>query len=351
MNRADDYKRKEEELENLEENNTEINSTENTAEETTFDKLKKFVKKNKGKVIGSAAILGTAATLALGSLAGQHDIDPDNGKIDIVIPGIEKPIQIPDIGGAIGDAVEDIIGGILPKGPNNPFKPYEPAEHFEKPVIENNEELTGEYLVKKLDLYAWELAHVNYSDTLKEFNYSPESDLSAQFDRISVPTRQYHLDDYESIKEFLYYCYQPSGEDIFPTGNYNAGTFHFDNVYKFNLFYNAVIVDEPKRIGWITVANKEIFEAVADDVNIGGKKIAAISHSQRDKIPYEYGIDYVNTTGEMGYEFFEITREEILNITDTELLQKLNSFIDDMISKTRTLYPEEYYQDYELEIN
>lgn len=70
--------------------------------------MKAFVKRNKGKVIGGAAVLGTAATLALGSIAGQHDIDPDNGKIDIVIPGIEQPIQIPDIGGQVGDIISGV---------------------------------------------------------------------------------------------------------------------------------------------------------------------------------------------------------------------------------------------------
>lgn len=290
---------------------------------------KSGIKKNKVVVviIVAAIVVGViVGGCCLASATGFIRKQVVDGKVFLVIDG--KVIE-----------VDGIWGELLEKVPDS-GKSYEPKAHYEKPVIEDTEELTAEYLVKKLDIYSWELANYWYSYQLTQNGFDPATNLSAQFDRISVPTSRYYYDDYEEVKESLFYYH--------PWGDFQLADITFADVYSFNFHFDLVMIDMPLHEALFTAVDENTFEAIADNEYFGAEKIDSITRFHTGKIPDDYSIDYINALNNEGYKFFEMTREELLNITDPELLKRLDEFINATIDNSRKLYPEEYIQDLEL---
>ena len=291
---------------------------------------KSGIKKNKVVVviIVAAIVVGViVGGCCLASATGFIRKQVVDGKVFLVIDG--KVIE-----------VDGIWGELLEKVPDS-GKFYEPKAHYEKPVIEDAEELTAEYLVKKLDIYSWELANYWYSYQLTQNGFDPETTLSAQFDRISVPTSRYYYDDYEEVKESLFYYHSW-------TLDFQLDDITFSDGYSFNFHFDLVMIDMPLHEALLTAVDEQTFEAIADNEYFRTEKIDTITDAHMDNIPDDYMIDYGRAHDKEGYEFFEITREELLNITDPELLKRLDEFINATIDNSRKLYPEEYIQDIEL---
>ena len=300
---------------------------------------RKDTQKKKHSIASKVIIGGVVVLLGLGVGLGATQIKPIREAIeqsdnDVIagIPGwVDKIPVINEIGDAmngvvegVGDVIEDIGSGISKK-------PYETSEHYEKPVIDDNEELTGEYLVKKLDLYIWDsIAVPGYTDTLLEFGYNPETDVSVRFSKISVPTYNFGKDDYEEVKENLYYYINPFGVDINKLKN-PLESVHFDNVYIVNLHWSAVVVDEYRKTARIVPIDIETFESIANEESIGNGKINEITSKELDRIPFDYCDLYAASSGETAYNFFELTREDIINIKDPEVLNKIDKYIDQLI--------------------
>lgn len=288
------------------------------------------LKENKTKLIICIVTLGVVAILVVGSIVGRNDINPDNGKIDIVIFGDEKIIQIPDIGGAIGE----VIGNIIPTGSNSVDNEQQVVDEFLpgyeiEPLAEVNprtsEEIaktgvTAQDVLDLLDLIALKLYQYPIYNDRADYGENWEK-LRGQF--IGMNTSVYYvLGDDGNYHDSHYPFYAYSKEFVINHRWFDEGEILERKVHKLK---NVYYVTFDYRIG---LDNRAID---FDNPNMGVSyedfcALMEVFEVKKFTLTKELKEGYENHkffnskfTGQEVYEPFEITREVIENANQEQL--------------------------------